>query len=361
MTSRNWCFTLNNPNDQERAFFSAIAERGEPPRGIGFLVLQEERGSQGTLHFQGYVETLQACQLGWLRNNFCDGPHYERRRGTAEEAIAYCKKAESRVPGGFSLEVGRSRGAESEARKRTREEERQRAVTALDSIRSGSKRLRDIDSETVLYPGFLQAAKHFLQTKLSERRDVKVITIVGGTGIGKSYACFKACGDDIIIYQQGGWFGGADSQAGNLLFDEFTGNCPFDTFLKLLDGYPNQLPIKGGFYPANYTRVFITSNVMPENWWTGKIGETEESLKKREGNKNALFRRIGYAGPNREHPEYDDGRFIHIDENMSVQSARAMLQARLYLLGIDIREAQNATPVQSEDEEEEVPIFEVPE
>lgn len=199
----------------------------------------------------------------------------------------------------------------------------------------------------MLNTGFLQAAKHILSTQLGPMRKLRIITIIGGTGIGKSYACFQHCGDDLITYQAGNWFGGADTEGDNLLFDEFTGSLPLNQLLKYLDGYPNQLPVKGSFYPAMYTNVFITSNVMPHEWYAN---DKEEVTAKRQGNLDCLYRRIGYSGPQREHPEWENGCFIVIPEldergrKIPKQEQRRQLHQRLLFLGIQVQ--NDEVPVQ---------------
>lgn len=92
---------------------------------------------------------------------------------------------------------------------------------------------------------------------------------------------------------------------------------------------------------------------MPEHWWTKK---DEEITDKRAGELDCLYRRIGYPGPNGEHPEYDNGCFIHIPSEMpdgkkySVPSMRAKLQWALRMIGIDTRDQEAVT---SDDEAEE--------
>lgn len=342
--TRNWCFTLNNPTDEERQKFAEWSD--QLPRGISFLIFQEERGhGEDTPHFQGYLELSNTRNLNWLKNNFNNRAHFEPRKGTQKEAIDYCCKEDTRVPDGMAGRCGEPRGA-------TAEEAKERRIQALDKIRKGELRLRDVESDLLLNTGFTQAAKLVLSTMLGPQREVEVITIVGGTGIGKSWACYHYCGTDLITYQRNGWFGGADTQGNNLLFDEFTGGLPFDDFLKLLDGYPMQLPVKGSFYPAHYTRVFITSNVLPELWWTAKGMESEELERKRKGHREALYRRIGYTGPEGEYPQFENGHFIYIDESLPVQTARRILRQRLLMLGIDLEDHQedNQEPQQEEEE-----------
>jgi hypothetical protein len=64
--------------------------------------------------------------------------------------------------------------------------------------------------------------------------------------------------------------------------------------------------------------------------------ESEELERKRHGQRQALYRRIGYTGPNGEYPQFENGHFIHIDENLSVQAARNTLKQRLLMIGIDL-------------------------
>ena len=357
ITTRNWMWTLNDPTDDERQYFSGLTQL---PRGIKFIIFQEERApSTGTIHFQGYLELQNACKIGWLKNNFNARAHYDARRGTQEEAITYCSKTETRVEGGLSLRLGEPTGRSAMDARKEREE-------TLDQLRECKIKLKDVPSRLLLNQGFLNAARYVLSTTLGPEREVEVITIIGGTGIGKSYSCYKFAGTNLVTYSGNGWFGGADSQGDNLLWDEFTGGFPFSDFLKLLDGYRCQLAVKGSFFPACYTRVFITSNVMPELWWTAKGPENEELELKRKGNKEALFRRIGYTGPNGEYPQFENGHFIHIPENLSIQEARRMLHQRLYMLGIQIpgqenhQEEQLLPPPPEEEEEIIEPPHQVP-
>ena len=86
----NWCFTLNNP-----------LEHGPLPQtwpDTMLLVYQSEIGKEGTFHYQGYVEFKTAKRISTLKNinKHC---HWEIRKGSRIEAIKYCMKEETRVPG----------------------------------------------------------------------------------------------------------------------------------------------------------------------------------------------------------------------------------------------------------------------
>lgn len=85
---RAWCFTLNNP--------SKDIDYGLPD--LRFCVHQLEQGEGGTYHWQGYAEFLKPKRLAALRQ-WIEGAHWELRRGTGEQAAAYCTKEETRIAG----------------------------------------------------------------------------------------------------------------------------------------------------------------------------------------------------------------------------------------------------------------------
>jgi len=70
------------------------------PAWVKYCVWQIERGENGTRHVQGYAELVSkktlAALKGWLPT-----AHFERRRGTAEQARDYCMKEDSREDGPF--------------------------------------------------------------------------------------------------------------------------------------------------------------------------------------------------------------------------------------------------------------------
>lgn len=81
--SRSWCYTLNNPSDDEKSRLVALE--------VVVHVAGLEVGESGTPHVQGYVRFAQNTKLSWWKNQF-PRAHVERRAGTEAQAIAYCKK-----------------------------------------------------------------------------------------------------------------------------------------------------------------------------------------------------------------------------------------------------------------------------
>lgn len=84
--SRYWCFT---ENVYPELIPFALEVEGFP-NGIGYLCGQLEKGEHE--HFQGYVELEAHQKVSWLKKNLSPTAHFEIRRGTQEEAIAYCCK-----------------------------------------------------------------------------------------------------------------------------------------------------------------------------------------------------------------------------------------------------------------------------
>jgi hypothetical protein len=299
---RNWCFTLNNPTEEERSFFTNF-QLGD---FYNYLIFQEEKGEEeGTTHFQGYIECREKRALSWMKIHFNERAHYEPRKGTQQQAIDYCKKEDTRVEGGMSGEFGQPK---RQVGGLTTEERRKRASETLEQIRKGEIRTRDVDSDIMLFPGFPSAQKLALASlgKGPDRSETfRVFVVNGPTGVGKSFAFHKICNGDYIGWRSG-WFTDAQNMHRYLFLDEFVGGCrdgiQLHELLDMLDPYPQQLPIKGGFAPAMYDTVFITTNISPENWYSS-IGSNGEEIKKRKENLMALYDRIGFL-PNDPDPNY---------------------------------------------------------
>ena len=86
--ARAWIFTINNPTEAD-----------DPMEwDVRFVVWQKERGEEGTEHYQGYVECSRQQRMTAMKKINARA-HWAIRRGTQEEAIAYCEKEETRIDG----------------------------------------------------------------------------------------------------------------------------------------------------------------------------------------------------------------------------------------------------------------------
>lgn len=86
MYLRNVCFTLNNYIEQDITALNEIYETY-----MSYLIVGREVGEQGTPHLQGYFELKKQQRFETLKKRL-PRYHLEARKGTAEQAIKYCKK-----------------------------------------------------------------------------------------------------------------------------------------------------------------------------------------------------------------------------------------------------------------------------
>uniref|UniRef100_UPI004047E79C hypothetical protein n=1 Tax=Shewanella sp. TaxID=50422 RepID=UPI004047E79C len=90
--ARDWVFTINNPSEKDWDKVWAFSYK--------YLVFQVEVGESGTPHIQGFVQMQELIRITGLKK-LHKRAHWEKRRGTPDEAADYCKKEESRIDGPY--------------------------------------------------------------------------------------------------------------------------------------------------------------------------------------------------------------------------------------------------------------------
>lgn len=83
--SRGWCFTINNPTDEDTRAIDNLQQSAR------YYVYGKETGENNTPHYQGYVYFDNRQRFGTVKQ-FLGRAHLEPQRGSCEQAIAYCKK-----------------------------------------------------------------------------------------------------------------------------------------------------------------------------------------------------------------------------------------------------------------------------
>lgn len=344
---RNFCFTINELTDEVRELFKNF-QCGDY---FNYMIYQEEIApTTGHHHFQGYIECREKRSEKWMCTHFCKGSYFPRN-GTQEEAIAYCKKEETRDPDGQSGEFGIPKAGAGGSKR-----DREAAIECLEKLRKREIRASEIDAATYMIPGFVQAKRQCIADMGNgpDRSDCFRIFVVNGpTGVGKSFAFHKITGGDYTTYEKG-WFTNAENLNKYLFLDEFVGGSKdgmqLHELLRILDPYPMKVPIKGSFAPAVFTDVFITTNISPEQWYSA-IGPDGEEIKKRKENLNALYDRIGFI-PTNPDPNYQrirtNGHYLDLWEDdpsnpiflggrvhESVQQKRDRLKEWLHTFGFE--------------------------
>jgi len=164
-------------------------------------------------------------------------------RGSAQQNHDYCSKL------GDFWEFGEipEQGARTDWRQ------------AVEQINTGAHIHDVVQTQPQLLPA-IRALERFKQLALKPKhRDVEVIVLTGDAGTGKSKWAWDNY-PDLYSKPDGQWYDGYTGQT-TLLLDDYYGDIPYAQFLKVLDRYPLQVPIKGGFVYAQWERVIITSNM----------------------------------------------------------------------------------------------------
>ena len=286
MSSRYWCFTINNPTldtaEQLQCLYNNPA--------IQFLHCTLETGMNNTPHYQGYLELKRHKLRQTVKNLLPQNPHLEPRRGTAYQALTYCLKTipedlqeelrnkslndsfQSTLP---LLELPPSITINTDSQsvdailsknksKKLKKDERILAIKiAIDQGKSNNE-IAELD-----FPIWLQYAKHFdhYRTLISKPRDhpVEVIVIQGPSGTGKSrYA--KDNYPNAYWKQRSNWWDNYQDHE-TVVFDEFYGWLPYDMLLRICDRYPLLVETKGGQVNFVAKTVVFTTNQIPERWY----------------------------------------------------------------------------------------------
>ncbi len=262
-------FTWNNPE----GLIEFIPEKME------YLVFQEEVGESGTYHFQGYCE---------FKSQMCLNPakallggatvHLERRRGTQEQAIAYAKKVDTRVDGPYEFGEPRLQGKRMD-------------LEGFKNEVMAGKRKRDLIDDHVgviaRYPKFYEILT--MMNRPTRTEELVVSLLIGETGLGKTRSIMEkyAQDDDFYVAPLNNgtmWYDTFDGHT-KVLLDDFGGassHISLCSLLRLLDRYPVLVPTKGSHTWWLPNEVFVTTNILPKNWykWENR-GEQYKALARR--------------------------------------------------------------------------------
>lgn len=259
---KHWCFTLNDEaeviaHETVMAFLSPHCD---------YVVFQQERGEEGTLHYQGYVELIKAQRLTQLvKLHPTLKPHWEKRKGTRQQARAYAMKDDTRVAGPW--EGGQKPWSDKQGNAGQR--------TDLDSVaRMVSEKKTDpqIFEE---HPGatlkYLRQIQNLRQIWRPKRTvDLNVILCVGKPGTGKTSSFWEAYPEPEMAFSmpvgRNTWFTGYQGQPA-VLVDDFSGGVGLTQALQIFDKYPIQLETKGGHVWWCPEVIVVTANVHPCNWY----------------------------------------------------------------------------------------------
>ena len=222
-----------------------------------FIAGKEQCPDTKRIHYQCYMELTKPHSLAQLKVVLDDEKaHCECAKGSAKQNIVYCKK-----DGNIYREFGEpaSQGKRND-------------IIGLRDHFKGKKRLREaIESDELVaavarYPRFVNT----LELHYAHQRDspTRIIVYWGATGLGKSRRAFYEASllGPVYFKPLGKWWDGYEANTAVIL-EDFRGEIPLATVLRLADRYPLRVPFKGGFREFTSSVIYITSNIAPESWW----------------------------------------------------------------------------------------------
>lgn len=319
---RRVLFTINNPTFKDAQALWELGgatvtlegnkadwSTGHNPR-IKYLIYGAEHADGGfdpndghplTPHYQGFLILKNPQRISTIMKLLGGRAHpcNPGKDDPSARMANYCRKE------GFYFQFGSLEGGAST--EKTPAELRKEAIAWLDNEENQYVRFKDIPKHLLFAPGFITAWETGRKTLLGPDRQLKIITIIGPTACGKSYAAHNLFPDHAkwIPGNGGAWFSNGDAPV--LLFEEFAGQIPIQKMLTLLDHYPLQLEYKGSMSPALYTTVVITSNVSPDHWYANTIKNAknieecarlgisiDEAERRYKESLKALYDRIGF-------------------------------------------------------------------
>lgn len=252
--SSNWCFTINNPlpSDEESL-------RSSIPNLCIYVVFGREVGESGTPHLQGYLELASRKRRSTLIAGLClSSGHFEVRKGTQAQAVAYCKKdgnyVELGIPTASVVKSGQPKN---------------KLLSFLPLLKSeGLVGLSRDPNCTLHLLKFAEKYQEYNDSPRCRSSPLKVIWLYGSTGVGKSRCVFDYCErNSVDLFVRSGsskWFNGYEGQR-FVLFDDFRDSqFEFSFLLTLLDVYPVRVEVKGSVRQWKPDVVFITCPFPPK-------------------------------------------------------------------------------------------------
>jgi len=261
MSNKTWCYTLNNYTEAD----IDLVKRWECKRHT----CAKEVGDNGTSHLQGAITWNRTYRLAALKKLH---PRMHWEIAAAADCFNYCMKDGSEI-------IIDTRPAEGQGKRNDLKE----AIVKLKE--DGVKGMITEHAATfVKYHRGLLALKHEWDA-CTVREAPIVCWLYGATGTGKTRWVFDNEVNLWVSSKDLDWFDGYRAHEA-VVFDDFRGDMvKFRFLLRLLDRYPLQVPVKGGFVWWVPKRIYITSCKHPQAVYSEDMFDRDEKV-------DQLLRRI---------------------------------------------------------------------
>lgn len=280
---RAFVATLNNYTDDDIKKLEDFAKDS-----CKYLVYGKEVGEEKkTPHLQIYAQLNRRTSAARINKLF--KWHTETRKGTASQAAEYCKKD------GDYKEFG-----EPPAQGKRNDIETLRTLLNSESPPDDDDLFNELPGVYLRYHKSIDRVR-FNKLKKANRswKPVDVVVIWGPTGTGKTRCAYEQDPNLYSCYdiKDLKWWCGYNGEK-TILIDEFRGEASWEWLLRITDGYPFPLQIKGGTTWKCWDRVIITSNMEPSTWYGLHSWDETNPLKRR-------ISRVVYKGSAEDAIEFD--------------------------------------------------------
>jgi hypothetical protein len=240
---RRVVFTLNNYTELEFQNLKSLPN-------IKAIIIGKEVGATGTKHLQGAVCFDKPVRFSTLKR-LSPRAHWERMAGTPAQAFEYCRKDSDYWEFGDLPSQGK----------------RSDLLDAVEKIQSGqpiSSVVETVEGASV-YVKYHKGLKSLAQLVNNSQplRPKRIVWLHGPTGVGKTRTAVEFCQSLGVPYWISGrdlqWFDGYIGQPVAIIDDFRWKHIGFSFFLRILDRYEVQVPIKGDFVRWNPAVIFITT------------------------------------------------------------------------------------------------------
>jgi len=247
--ARNWVFTDNNPENDQPSW----------PEPVKYACWQKERGENGTVHLQGYIELRGPRKLAFVKD-ILPRAHWEIRRGTQAQAREYSRKEDTRIDGPWEHGTYEPHA----------QGQRNDILALKAAIDNGTEEWQLWEEFFPLMRFNYKAMEHYRLISQPDRDWVtRTYLVIGPPGVGKTSFCKRVAPNAYWKQRSGNdsqWWDGYIGQS-DVVIDEFYGWIKYDTLLRLIDRYPYMVEVKGAMRKFLAKRIFITSNKRWRDWY----------------------------------------------------------------------------------------------